>query len=81
MSFYDRYYRNGKLIMFVAGKLPANLEQLLNEQFGDLPVGTIPKPNDTPSPVVEKKYRITNDINGVQGFYPYCTAFSEPSSS
>ena len=67
MSFYDRYYRNGKLIMFVAGKLPANLEQLLNEQFGDLPVGTIPKPNDTPSPVSEKKYRITNDINGVQG--------------
>jgi predicted Zn-dependent peptidase len=67
MSFYDRYYRNGKLIMFVAGKLPANLEQLLNEQFGDLPVGTISKPNDILSPVSEKKYRVTNDINGVQG--------------
>ncbi|TMI65220.1 MAG: insulinase family protein [Bacteroidetes bacterium] len=67
MSFYDRYYRNGKFIMFVAGKLPANLEQLLNEQFGDLPVGTISKPNDILSPVSEKKYRITNDVNGVQG--------------
>src|SRR5204862_7863863 len=53
--------------MFVAGKLPANLEQLLNEQFGDLPVGTISKPNDILSPVSEKKYRITNDPNGVQG--------------
>lgn len=67
MSFYDQYYRNGKFIMFAAGKLPANLELLLNEQFGDLPVSNIPKPNDTPSPVSEKKYRITNDVNGVQG--------------
>ena len=67
MSFYDRYYRKGKHMMFVAGKLPANLEQLLNEQFGDLPVGPIQQPNDIPSPVSEKKYRVTNDINGVQG--------------
>jgi zinc protease len=67
MKFYKQYYQNGKFIMFVAGKLPANLEQLLNEQFGDLPVGAIPKPNDTLSPAAEKKYRITNDVNGVQG--------------
>jgi len=66
MKFYKQYYQNGKFILFAAGKLPANLEQLLNEQFGDLPVGAIPKPNDMPSPVSEKKYRITNDVNGVQ---------------
>ena len=37
LEFYKKYYQQGKLMMFVAGKLPANLEQLLNEHFGDLP--------------------------------------------
>ena len=37
LDFYNKYYQQGKFIMFVAGKLPANLEQLLNENFGDLP--------------------------------------------
>ncbi len=36
VDFYNRYYREGKFILFVAGRLPANLEQLLNENFGDL---------------------------------------------
>ena len=36
IDFYDQYYRRGKFVMFVAGKLPDNLEQLLNENFGDL---------------------------------------------
>ena len=33
IAFYDKYYRKGKFIMFVAGKLPKNLEELLNQQF------------------------------------------------
>ena len=37
LDFYKKYYQQGKLVMFVAGKLPANLEQLLNQHFGDLP--------------------------------------------
>jgi len=67
LDFYDRYYRRGKLILFVAGKLPANLESLLDEQFGDLPnnqVGVHPIPV---IPETGKKFRITNDANGVQG--------------
>jgi predicted Zn-dependent peptidase len=67
MAFYDKYYRNGRFIIFAAGKLPSNLEQLLNEQFGDLQLNNIPAPADIPAPAVEKKYRITNDKNGVQG--------------
>ena len=67
LSFYNQYYKNGKFIIFVAGKFPANLEQLLNDQFGDLPVGNISLTTNTPSPADEKKYKITNDPNGVQG--------------
>jgi zinc protease len=37
LEFYKKYYQQGKLIMFVAGKLPGNLEQLLDQHFGDLP--------------------------------------------
>ncbi len=36
LAHYKKYYQQGKLIMFVAGKLPADLEQLLNQHFGDL---------------------------------------------
>ena len=35
-DFYKQYYQNGKFILFVAGKLPANLFQLLDQNFGDL---------------------------------------------
>lgn len=67
LNFYNHYYKNGKFILFVAGKLPANLEQLLNEQFGDLPLGNIALTSDKRILAAEKKYRIINDENGVQG--------------
>ena len=67
LEFYKQYYQHGKLVMFVAGKLPANIGELLNKHFGDLPA----KPNEqkiiTATPATEKKYRITNDPDGVQG--------------
>jgi predicted Zn-dependent peptidase len=67
LEFYKKYYQQGKLIMFVAGKLPANLEQLLNAHFGDLP-GTPLVINETiVKPAAEKKFRITNDLEGMQG--------------
>ena len=37
ISFYQKYYQQGKLILFVAGKLPDGLMGLLNKHFGDLP--------------------------------------------
>ncbi len=67
MSFYNRFYKNGKCIIFAAGKLPVNLEQLLNDQFGDLPVGNISLVPNKITPAIEKKFRITNDTAGVQG--------------
>jgi predicted Zn-dependent peptidase len=67
LAFYKKYYQQSKLVLFVAGKLPKNLEQILNENFGDLPVNDViinPKPA---IPADERKYRISNDPDGVQG--------------
>ena len=53
--------------MFIAGKLPANLEQLLNQNFGDLPNNATEVIETPVIHTAEKKYRITNDPAGVQG--------------
>ena len=67
VKFYEHYYRDGKVIMFVAGRLPGNLEQLLNEHFGDLPNEDRVAPDKRLVSAAEKKFRIINDENGVQG--------------
>ena len=66
-SFYKQYYQSGKFILFVGGKVPSNLFALLNQHFGDLnhePVNVVKLPS---LPASEKKYRVTNDPQGVQG--------------
>ncbi len=65
--FYNQYYRNGKFILFVAGKLPTDIETILNTQFGDLHMGTVLEKEIKTQPAKEKKLRIVNDENGVQG--------------
>jgi len=67
--FYQQYYLNGQLVIFVAGKIPATLPALLNEYFGKLTVGRPLNsiPDIKASPATEKKYRIQNDAEAVQG--------------
>jgi len=67
VDFYKKYYQQGKLIIFVAGKLPQNLEQLLNTNFGDLPFANVIEKETAPVLGTEKKIRITNDPDGAQG--------------
>ncbi len=75
VEFYKDYYQKGRLAIFAAGKLPANIFPLLDEHFGDLPVANAPV-SFTPSiPAVEKKYRVINDEQGVQGAIRIGTAF------
>ncbi|HLG39880.1 MAG TPA: pitrilysin family protein [Chitinophagaceae bacterium] len=67
LDFYNNYYRQGKFVMFIAGKLPANLETLLNEHFGDLGNKAVSADSIAARPFSEKKFRVTNDKEGVQG--------------
>ncbi len=66
---FDRFYRNGRCRIFMAGKLPADPGTLLNKHFGDLPlnVHTLPVVTHAVQAADERKYRITNDPDGVQG--------------
>jgi zinc protease len=67
-QFYDKFYKNGKCIIFAAGKLPVDFHQYLNTFFGDLNINSsIIYPEHTAIPGLQKKARINNDANGVQG--------------
>lgn len=67
VKFYKEYYQQGKLIMFAAGRLPNNLEELFNQYFGDLANNKVDSVEHIVKPATEKKYRIINDENNVQG--------------
>lgn len=68
-KFYEQYYRNGRCILFVAGKLPVDIQEQLNNAFGKLSLrnhaGAIEV--HEAKPAKEKRYEILNDPNGVQG--------------
>jgi zinc protease len=67
LDFYKKYYQHGKLILFVAGKLPADLNGLLDQYFGDLPNQPVADKKIITLPSEAKKFRLTNDAEGVQG--------------
>lgn len=72
LQFYNAYYRHGSCVLFVAGKLPNNMYQLLDQYFGCLPLlpavvsATAPLPLPT-ALVPPRQIRIENDAQGVQG--------------
>ncbi|MEO5996989.1 MAG: pitrilysin family protein [Chitinophagaceae bacterium] len=69
LAFYEQYYVNGKCILFVAGKLPPDISTLLNRYFGGLSLNqnNLPEKQHIIKPFNEKKYRVSNDPDGVQG--------------
>jgi len=66
-EFYQKYYQEGKFILFVSGKLPSNIFPLLEQYFGDLGNRPVEINDLRAHPADEKKYRVTNDVSGVQG--------------
>ena len=74
-EFYKNYYQQGKLVLFVAGKLPADLYAQLNAAFGDLQNNAITVAPIPAQRAAEKKFRVTNDVNGVQGAIRMATPF------
>ncbi|MFT4022342.1 MAG: pitrilysin family protein [Flavihumibacter sp.] len=69
LAFYDQYYRRGRCMIFVAGRLPHDIFEQLEQQFGDLPIHGQAATNTTHAivPAAEKNYRISNDPHGIQG--------------
>jgi zinc protease len=68
-DYFKRYYQNGQLVIFAAGVLPKNLIQQLESSFGKLNLKKHQLPHNTHSfhPHKEKKFRIQNSLEGVQG--------------
>ena len=69
LKFFKDYYVNGKCIILAAGKLPGDIFSQLNAVFGHLPINknSIGETNFSVAPSAQKKQRIINDANGVQG--------------
>jgi zinc protease len=69
LAHYDTHYRNGHCILFVAGVLPPDIDRLLNEAFGDLPMNRAPLVDVRHPfyPSGQKRYRVSNDPDGIQG--------------
>ena len=68
-NFFDRYYKNGRLVIFAAGLFPSNLVQQLENSFGKLSLQkhSLPVNDHSFYPSAEKKFRIENTKDGVQG--------------
>jgi len=71
VDFYGRHYQRGACRIIAAGKLPGDLIPLLEKYIGGLPFGKPAVGGAVPQfpirPAGEKKYRVTNDPDGVQG--------------
>ncbi|MCS3798324.1 M16 family metallopeptidase [Niastella sp. OAS944] len=72
VSFYNNYYKEGRCVIFLAGKLPAGIIDSLETHFGKLPLkprtglGGAEAIQHPVLPAKEKKYHIVNDADGVQ---------------
>ena len=72
---FQQYYVEGNCVIFVAGKLPGDIEHQLNKNFGMLTLknhkglntGNEKSFNEVPEPVSGSKKRIVNDETGLQG--------------
>ena len=70
VEFYEQYYKNGHCVIFVAGKLPSNILDMLEKSFGSLPLknhkGADMNIVYNLQPSAEKKKTVINDQLGVQ---------------
>lgn len=69
IEFYKRFYTEGKCLVFVAGKPPADIAEQLNKNFGHLSLNGKAMPEITYhiAAAETKKYNVVNDADGVQG--------------
>lgn len=67
VHFYNEHYKKGKVVIFAAGKLPKNLNNILDEYFGDVSNNSLVPPTHIITPSKDKKHVIVNDENSSQG--------------
>lgn len=77
LQFYNQYYLNGNCSIFIAGKLPADIRQTLDKNFGSLPFNKtrVQQVQHRIQPASEKKEFFINDPEGVQGAIRICSLF------
>ena len=84
VEFYEQYYKQGRCVIFVSGKLPADIIDQLESSFGKLPLKSHRSEHSIVEhalqPAAEKKYRVTNDPDGVQAAIRIMRPFSNPPS-
>ncbi len=70
VDFFDKYYKNGRCIIFTAGNLPDNLIDMLEQSFGKLNLASHHNANKNIvydfRPSAQKKHLLVNDAQGVQ---------------
>jgi predicted Zn-dependent peptidase len=70
VTFYNNYYKQGRCVIFVAGKLPKDIIGSLEKHFGQLPLkprtGVAETIQHPLQPASQKKFEILNDPDGVQ---------------
>jgi zinc protease len=70
VNFYNNYYKQGRCVIFVAGKLPKDIIDSLEKHFGQLPLkprtGVAEIIQHPLQPAAQKKFEILNDPDGVQ---------------
>jgi predicted Zn-dependent peptidase len=70
-KFYQQFYQHGYCAIFIAGKLPLDIIDELERNFGSLPLHAWSEKDKNIEhlirPAATKKYNVVNDANGVQG--------------
>jgi zinc protease len=70
LQFFDKYYRHGHCVIFVAGKYPEDLIKKIEQYFGKLPLRShrdvVMGPPFPVQPSAQQKQTLINDAQGVQ---------------
>ena len=75
VDFHQQFYLHRRCRIFVSGKLPTGIEQVLDNSFGQWPSSKNNNISYTVQSAQQKNYRIINDVNGVQGAIRIATPF------
>jgi predicted Zn-dependent peptidase len=79
VDFYQRFYLQGRCRIFVAGRIPAHIDTLLDRYFGDLGLSATPVPRRdfALQSAADRVSRVINDPEGIQGAIRLASLFPD----